>query len=299
MHLSQNLDGFLPYQSSQAGLLPRLDLRNRAACGLFSMHHAMVFLGLGGSYCALRDQHPSLYSKIYGGTVAQQLVALARKMSLRATALETRSIRTYRKQVDRALRMGAPVIIGSEPAIHWLCLGGRTDGGGYVWADSANANGAIGAFACWEEVEAWLTLEDGLPIDLQEDFSAITLEPGARMPKSRSMVPWSGGLYSCLSADPAYAWDWSNQLADMLDVFWDKEVTPKGLPAADFLASHLKGIVEATSSLTGHSKSDLLTVAHQYRNAADFHNLVVARGHETLSIAAFAHKLAAKVALNP
>jgi hypothetical protein len=136
---------------------------------------------------------------IWEGTVAQALMKLAKKEGLHAEYYETTGIKSFRRHVDKALRAGSPVIIGSEPAVHWLCLGGRTHGGGYVWADSANGAAAVGAFDTWDEVEEWLT--DGDTSALTEPFSAITVSPGKNMPASRSMVPWSGGVYESLNAD--------------------------------------------------------------------------------------------------
>lgn len=252
----------------------------------------MVFLGQAGSYSDMRDKHSSLWDMIWEGTVAQPLIKLAKKEGLHAEVYETQSIKDYRRHLDQVLRSGSPLIVASEPANHWICLGGRTDDGGYVWADSADKSGAIGAFGSWDELEEWLT--DGDASELEEPFSSITISPGKKMPTSRSMVPWVGGVYERLNADSDYAHDWSNLLGDMLDVFWDREYVSKGVPAGKFLDHHLDGIIEATASLTGHDVEALQHLAHGYRNAADFHKLVVAKGHDTQAISAFAHKLAAK-----
>ena len=219
-------------------------------------------------------------------------------MALRATHFESPNLKTFRKHLDKTLQSGTPVIVGSEPAVHWICLGGRCESGGYVWADFADPSSAIGAFDTWDDVEQWLTCDQGSPVDLNEHFTAITIQPNPKMPAGRSLVPWMGSLYPSLSADPHYAMDWSNLLADMLDVFWDKEYAPKGIPAGDFLECHLEGIVQATRSLTGHRHAAVMNCANVYRDAADFHSLVVNRGQDALSIAAFAHKLAAKVRIN-
>lgn len=251
----------------------------------------MVFLGHGGVYSSLRDKHPSLYDKIDRGTSEEQLVKLSKKLALRTERFKNTCIKAFRRYVDKALRAGSPVIIGSEPAVHWICLGGRTQEGGYVWADSKNATAAIGAFDTWDNVEEWVT---GELTELTEPFSAITVSPGKNMPASRSIVPWIKGVYESLNADADYAQDWSNLLADMLDVFWDREYVSKCVPAGEFLDRHLDGIVKATASLSGHDESSLVSVANGYRDAADFHNLVVAKGHDAQSISAFSHKLAAK-----
>lgn len=291
MNLSKDFDGFLPYQTSIW-----TDPRHWAACGFFSLHHAMVFLGQAGSYNDMRDKHDSLWDMIYLGTVAQPLIKLAKIEGLNAEYYETKSIKSYRRHLEQVLRSGSPLIIGSEPAVHWICLGGRTYDGGYVWADSADGNAAIGAFSSWDELEEWLT--DGDASELEEPFSSITISPGKKMPKSRSMVLWSGGVHENLGSDADYAFDWTNLLTDMLDVFWDRDYAPRGVPAGRFLDRHLNGIVEATASLTGHNVAALQSLAHGYRDAADFHNLVVARGYDAQVISCFAHKLAAKADAN-
>lgn len=286
MHIFKDFHGFLPYQNSNW-----TDPRHWAACGFFSLHHAKVFLGQGGNYTEMRDKHDSIWDMIREGTLAQSLIKLAKKEGFHAEYCETNSITSYRRHVDKALRAGLPVIIGSEPAEHWICLGGRTQEGGYVWADSKNATAAIGAFDTWDNVEEWMT---GDLTEFTEPFSAITISPGKNMPASRSMVPWIKGVHESLHADADYAHDWSNLLADMLDVFWDREYVSNCVPAGEFLDCHLDGIIEATANLTWYDKADLQNLAHGYRYAADFHNLVLAKGHDAQAISAFAHKLGAK-----
>ena len=84
MYLFEDFDGFLPYQNSVW-----TDLRHWAACGFFSLHHAKVFLGQGGSYADLRDKHGSWWDMIWEGTVAQALMKLAKKEGLHADYYET------------------------------------------------------------------------------------------------------------------------------------------------------------------------------------------------------------------
>lgn len=257
----------------------------------------MLFLGHGDNYETLRSHHDSILELMRYGISLEGLEKLARKYSMRSCPLTSWSIASIRKTVNRSLAAGHAVIIGSEPHVHWICLGGRTEDGGYVWADSAD-DPAVGAFGSWDEVEEWMTgdcdNDEGQRSPLKYPFEILTIAPGPKMPASRTMVPWVGTLWQRFADDPDYAEDWGNLLADMLDVFWDRDYAPRGIPSGEFLAEHLDGIVEATSGLWGFGESDLTDIADGYRDAADFHNLALLRGKEAAVIAAFAHKLAAK-----
>ena len=296
MSISKHYHGFLPYQSRAIfrdlnGTA--LDPRNRASCGIFSLHHAMVFLGQGTRFQWLRDEHPRFLDKIYFGTESAQLAALAKRMGLRP-AIHASSRRTapIRRELDRSLAEGHPVIVGSEPWCHWICVGGRTEGGGYIWADSAD-DPAVGIFGSWDELEEWITGEaEGFELELPIEI--IRIAPGRKMPPRRSMVPWVDGIWRNLAADPGYAKDWSNLLADMLDVFWDLDYAPGGRSAGEFLDEHLDGIVAAVSYHLECDPADVRETAHGYRDVADFHSLVVPRGEEACATAAFALKLASK-----
>lgn len=291
--------GFMPYQT-WSGILrdcrgPALDIRNISSCGIFALHHAMVFLGQGHNFQYLRSHHRELVRLLRYGTESSELVPIAKKHGLRTEVIESRSAAVIRHKVDASLKAGHPVIIGSEPQIHWICLGGRTEDGGYVWADSAN-DPAVGGNWSWEEIVAWMTYDEKKECypDLVFPFEIITIAPGKTMPASRSMVPWCGSLWPLLAGDSDYAGDWSNLLADMLDVFWDLDYAPKGRPAGEFLDEHLDGIINAAVNQTGIRQADLRSVAHGYRDAADFHSLVVPQGEEATAIAGFTLKLVAK-----
>jgi len=127
-------------------------------------------------------------------------------------------------------------------------------------------------------------------------FEAIAVLPGPKMPASRSIVPWIDGVWETLAADPGYARNWSNLLADMLQVFWDAEYVRHGIPAGDFLDEHSPAVIEAVSSLAGWTKQSIEDQASAYRDAANFHNLVVDPGQESVTIARFSLMLQARVA---
>jgi len=301
MNIATSYHGFLPYQSRarlrEWGITAH-DPRNWASCGFFSLHHAMVFLGQGTRFQWLREQHARLLDKLWAGTESRALTCVAKKFKLKARVHTSRDkTAPIRRALDRALAAGRPVIVGSEPNVHWICIGGRTDNEGYVWADSG-ADPAIGAFDSWDELEHWMLhrsdRSEPAPPPLKAPLEIIEIQPGSGMPARRSMVPWVGGIWESLASDPAYAKDWSNLLADMLDVFWDHDYAPNGRPAGEFLDEHLGGIVEAVSYQTGRTESSLRAAGLSYRDAADFHSLVVARGQDAHAIAGFSLKLATK-----
>lgn len=291
--------GFMPYQTWSGvfrdSTWTARDIRNFTSCGIFSLHHAMVFLGQGHNFQLLRSKHRALLKLLLTGTDTGELISLAKAHKLRTSVFESRSASAIRRKVDASLKAGHPVIIGSEPQVHWICLGGRTDDGGYVWADSGS-DPAVGAFRSWDEIEDWMTFdeEEEYYPELEFPFEIIAVSPGKGMPASRTMVPWVGSLSKILAADSDYAGDWSNLLADMLDVFWDLDYAPKGRPAGEFLDEHLGGIVDSVASATGHSRAVILEIGRGYRDAADFHSLVAPKGEETSVIAAFSLKLLMK-----
>jgi hypothetical protein len=301
MKIATDYHGFLPYQSLAIFkdiAWASFDPRNKAACGFFALHHAMVFLGQGSRFQWLRELHPGFWTKVNGGTYTEDLVGLAKRVHLRPTVHSSwLEIAPIRRALDKALNAGHPVIVGSEPNIHWICIGGRTSDGGYVWADSA-WDPVVGGNWSWEELEQWMLYSTNpkrksYP-DLADNLEIIEIAPGRQMPSSRSMVPWIDGIWESLASDQAYAKDWSNLLADMLDVFWDAEYAPNSLSAGGFLDGHLDGIIDAAAFQTGISQAALRGVAHGYRDAAEFHNLVVPQGQEATAIAGFTLKLVAK-----
>ena len=255
----------------------------------------MVFLGCGGNYSEVRDREPSLWKKIIVGLEVEDLVRLAKSIGGQAAGLKTRSIGEIRGFVNSSLKAGHPVILGSEPQVHWICLGGRTEDGGYVFADSASSP-AVGAFNSWDHVEEWMTVEEGSnePAELENKFEAIRVFPGKKMQASRSMVPWSGYLWETLAADEDYAMDWSNMLNDMVGVFWDQKLAPDGLDSGEFLDSNIESIVEAVTLHTGCSKRLIRDLANGYRDVAHFHSLVVPATEIPSAAARFALTLAAK-----
>jgi len=300
--VSEGLHGFVNYQYLPDLLenphVDRFRLTHYAACGMFSVHHALVLLGQGDAIGRTKSLHPRFWDLIWNGLESEKLIRIAGKSGAKTDLIETRKLKQIRPWVDRHMASGHPVIIGSEPACHWICIGGRTSDGLYVWADSA-ASPAIGACS-WDELEQWMAMDEetGDEVELEFPFEAIAVLPGKNMPASRSIVPWIDGIWEVWASDPKYARNWSNLLADMLQVFWDAEYVKGGIPAGDFFDKHGPGIVEAMSSLHGWDKSVVREQANAYRDAAHFHSLVVDPGQESATLARFTLMFQARVARN-
>ncbi|MCP5538373.1 MAG: hypothetical protein H7A51_19335 [Akkermansiaceae bacterium] len=303
MNIAIAWHGFMPYQTWSGTLrdhnLTSLNLLNVSSCGLFALHHAMVLLGQGQNFHLLRS-HPKFLKLLLTGTGSDELTAIARNQGLKAKAIESWRASSIRRKVDASLRVGNPVVIRSELENHWICLGGRTDDGGYVWVDSAN-DPVMGTFSSWNEVMEWMTWskKHETYIKLKHPFEIITVAPGRNMPCSRTLVPWIDSIWENLATDPVYAGDWSNLLTDMLDVFWDLSYCPKGYPAGEFLDNHIDAIISSISEHTNIPKHKLLDVAHGYRDAADFHSLVVPKEEQIACIASFTVKVATKAKRSP
>ncbi len=300
--ISEGLHGFVSYQIGDGvvddGSRAALSLTNWAACGLFSVHHAFVFLGQGGSIRNLKNLHPGILDLFYFGLGTDKLRALIRRAGAKSEVVEGWKLKPVKTWVDRHLAKGHPVIVGSEPHCHWICIGGRTAAGDYVWADSAE-HPTLGK-SSWEVLDLWMTRNSkGEEVELKYPFEAIAVLPARTMAASRSIVPWVAGIWEIWASDPKYARTWSNLLADMLDVFWDAEYAPKPLPVGGFLEEHLAGIINAAAFQTGISQADLRSIAHGYRDVADFHSLVVPAGQEATAIAGFTLKLVARAQQSP
>jgi hypothetical protein len=72
MSVATEWHGFMPYQT-WSGVFrdftgTALDIRNLTSCGIFSLHHAMVFLGQGHNFQLLRSNHRALLKLLRMGT---------------------------------------------------------------------------------------------------------------------------------------------------------------------------------------------------------------------------------------
>jgi hypothetical protein len=220
-HVSKDLHGFISYQNDDAIVadisLAALSITNYKACGLFSVHHAFVFLGQGNSIQYMKGLHPGILDLYRIGLTIDKVRALIRNAGMKSEVVESWQLRPIKNWVDRHLAAGHPVILGSEPHNHWICLGGKTSDGDYVCADSSLYPTIL--TCSWDVLAFWMTNNPKKPdLQLKYSFEALAVLPGRKMPASRSIVPWIDGVWETWASDPRYAKQWSNLLADRIGV---------------------------------------------------------------------------------
>jgi hypothetical protein len=207
--ISEGLHGFISYQIVDGvvddGSLASLSLTNYAACGLFSVHHALVFLGQGNSIQNLKSLYPGTWWDLFFfGIGTEKLRTLIRRTGAKSEVMEGWKLKPVKTWMDRHLAKGHPVILGSEHYCHWICIGGRTAAGDYVWADSAE-HPTLGR-SSWEVLDFWMTRNSkGEAVKLKYPFEAIAVIPARTMAASRSIVPWVAGIWDIWASDPKYA----------------------------------------------------------------------------------------------
>ena len=262
-----------------------IDPTNWCACGVWSLHHALVALGQATTDRHLKSLHGNLLDLTglplindeIGGLLRKPLCKLVRKTGCRPEDAVFSTHRSLKQFLNHHLDSGHPVILGSDPAVHWICVIGRMGDGAYITADSAD----------WPTVQlfdadsliGWTGINDGESVD------CVAVVPGAKMPKSRSFVPYAGGLWELLNRDTDYAANWTRLLDDMLEVFWDADLAPGGMPASEFFDMHSSQLVSALTDMSDFDSFSIQEWVDSYREVANFHSLVVAEGHlaESLS----------------
>jgi len=287
---STNLSGFLDSQS-RANVpawfpFPSFDPTDYAACGIFSLHHALLFLGQADAISYTKRLAPSIINLAFSGLDSGELRKLVRGVGCRAEILEHTDPKRLRRFVDVHLRKGFPVILGSDPAAHWCCVGGRSHDGFYVMADSAECP-AVQAWE-WESICEWVG-------DGDSPFEALAIVPGRRMATSRAIIPRVDEIWEDWHDDPWLADQWPNLLCDMLEVFWDTIPRRRGTPAGVFLDEHSEALCEATADLSDCKRRDADEWLDVYRSAADLHALVVRHGDEDVTFACLSIVLDARL----
>ncbi len=270
----------------------RLSITHTSACGVFSLHHALLFLGHAANLEFVKQLHPDRWSLVEKGLVIKEVETLVRKAGAKSNVCVTHSIARLKSWIDKQLGLGFPVILGSNPNIHWICIGGKSSENSYIKADSG-LKVPLGEIT-WQELESWVVYHQYTGEKDDYAYEAISVQPGRGMPASRSIVPWVGGIWKIWKDDPAYAQDWNNLLTDMLEVFWDADLCPEGIPSAEFLTKHLHHIVEGLASVSPFPKKFLSNIALMYRDVSDFHSLVVDPDFETETATRFSYALIQK-----
>lgn len=132
-------------------------------------------------------------SKMILGQECDCLKVLIRKFGGRAEDLSKGNWSKARTGIDRALRAGAPAILGSDPVVRWLLVGGKISSGEYIWLDSAD-HPLTGTWTLDELKESIGEPNDG-------EFEALAAYPRRGADSSHSMVPHFESLHELLAED--------------------------------------------------------------------------------------------------
>jgi len=243
---------------------PWISPHKYCSCGIQSLHHSLLILGLHSDLSELLRSCP-VHKNIGFGHEASLLMSLARSHGARPENLTTFGTRTLHSSINRALKSGSPVILGSNPNRHWLVLAGRDGNGGYVWMDSADD--PLADVWDWEDIEEWIGADE-------QEYEAIAIHQ--RRKTNRSLVPHMADLYEALSTDVFLAGEWGLYLADLDTVFNYPRGQGRVLEAATFLDRNEEAIVQAVIRMEpGVEKRILREVFTNFRTIADYHSLTV------------------------
>ena len=234
------------------------------SCGVQSLHHAMLLLGMPSNLSELL-QHCPIHKNVGFGHEVPLLMALAKLFGARPENLTNSKLRSLRGAINRSLKMGSPVILGSDSEIHWLVLAGFDGNGGYVWIDSADE--PLSGTWDWEEIEDWLAA-DGVEID------ALAICPGSGDGARRSMVPHIDGIYELLTCDEALSGEWGLYLDDLDTVFNFAKTRGATMEAETFFGTNEEAIVQPVLWMNNNLEEDVVRdVYANYRAVANFHSL--------------------------
>ena len=125
----------------------------RHSCGVQSLHHALLLLGMRSDLGEMLGKS-GLLNNVEFGHELPLLVSLARSCGSRAENLTTSKPCSLRRAINRSLKIGSPVILGSNPACHWLVVAGFDGDGGYVWIDSSDE--PLSSSWDWDEIQEWI-----------------------------------------------------------------------------------------------------------------------------------------------
>ena len=245
---------------------PLINPHKYCSCGVQSLHHCLLLLGLPSDLSDLLRSCP-IHKNIGFGHEVPLLMSLARSHGARAENLTTSKTRPLLSSINRALKSGSPVILGSNPHRHWLVLAGPDGNGGYVWMDSAD-DPLTGVWD-WDDIEEWIG-DDGT------DYEAIAVHQANPANRRRSLVPHMAGLYRALNTDACLAGEWGLYLEDLDTVFNYRRGQGKMMEAARFLKKHEEAIVQAVIRMEPTVETSIVREVYaNYRTVADFHSLTV------------------------
>jgi len=246
------------------------------SCGVQSLHHALLLLGHSHGLSDLLAACP-LHRNLAFGHELSHLMSTARSFRVRPFDLTASTLRSLRATINKSLKAGSPVVLGSVPALHWLVLGGFDEDGNYVWIDSANE--PLSDSWAWEEVEEWIG-------EVEPPYEAIAINPGRGQDSRRSMVPHIAGIYELLASDEDLAGEWGAYLDDLDSVFNFEKARGPMMDAETFFEGNEEAIVQPVLWMDEDlDERAVREVYANYRTVANFHSLTLPVCFEAHAIA--------------
>src|SRR5690349_4945267 len=118
-------------------------LQGKGACARFALRHAFLCLGVPTSERAISRamRRGRLRTRLFGSD-EQAILRGVRGLGAAPVELRARTAAAARREIDRALRAGAPCIVCVTSAAgggwgHWALVAGKIDGR-YLWLDSSD-----------------------------------------------------------------------------------------------------------------------------------------------------------------
>ena len=249
-----------------------------SSCGVQSLHHAMLLLGKSSDLGELLAAFPILANVKFGHEL-HLLASVAKAFGARPENLTNSRLRFIRTSINRTLKGGSPVILGSNRNVHWLVLAGFDKDGGYVWIDSAD-DPFSGSWD-WEEIEEWLGPDE-------EEFEAIAIHSGKKDDFRRSMVPHMAGIYELIGSGDPIAGQWGEYLDDLDGVFNFAITRGRKMAAENFFEKNEEAIVQPLLWMDNDDELEepaVREVFANYRTVANFHSLEFPACFETHAVA--------------
>ena len=255
---------------------PWTNPHKRHSCGVQSLHHARLLLGIRSDLGELLGKSGMLNNMEFGHELPL-LVSLARSCDSRAENLTTSKARSLRGAINRSLKMGSPVILGSAPACHWLVVAGFDGNGGYVWIDSSDE--PLSSSWNWDEIQVWIG-ED------EPGFEAVAIHPPRNGRPGRSMVPHIAGIYELLACDELLAREWGIYLDDLDTVFNHEKTRGPLIEAEAFFETNEEAIVGPVLWTGDDLEEDVVREVYaNYRTVANFHSISLPACFEAHTVA--------------
>jgi hypothetical protein len=257
------------------------------SCGVQSLHHALLLLGKPSDLAELLAAFPLLDNIAFGHEVPP-LISAARRFGGRPEDITSSDLRALRATINRILKGGSPIILGSDARVHWLVLAGLDGQGGYVWIDSFDQP-LSGAWD-WDGIEEWLLAADadGERSDEIDVFEAIAIHPRKNDNPARSMVPHIAGIYELLGSNEKLAGQWGSYLDDLDKVFNFQSGKGPRMEAETFFENNGEAIALPVLWMDQDGlleKEVVQEVLRNYRTVANFHSLELPACYESHAVA--------------